>query len=1001
MTVLNTPNDGSYNVLMVLFRALKELGPIEEEQLRAYCSPGLDEQPERLRHTLNRWRALGLFQHKDGKIHLGEDLAFSGDEEASLSELSGLVRPLVFKDANNEAFWDSEKSKCADLTRGLAWLMAQDIYKARLGDTAATQALESEQLVDAERRIIQNGTRFEALRVWGLALGFLWNAEAPVIDPTGAIGEELERIFAGSSELTAAQLQTRIATVFPIMDGGRYRLEMEKALNPATWSAPASQEILSTSLSRALWRLNEEGRLVLSHPSDSGDVRVLQRIRELLFEDGRELVLLIEDFAALSGIQETLLSVCIQEAVRDGRLVRAPMRTAIAITDGYLKGRDTILTRAKRVWQVRTTLNAPEDVFAATTALVAAYLNAARWGSAELERQFRTSARPGALSGWITPFADENLSSIDADTLNAFGYGPKNVPLFPYNEAAIRNLARRHLSEGGQILFKPRAIINFILRDLLEHRDLFLRGAFPPDKFEGAAARAEVASWLGRAPVDSRGRLESVIVYWGDNPAALGALTQLPQPMFEAFKVPTPRSLGYTPSAAPATTPPRATIPKSTPPGKTPPPPQHSEDPERKRWSDLLEAWATSGRVLQPQRDANYSRKAVSDLLMRSMNWTALRVARSAAPEPFISIHNAAGEGASATYKLPISREPGDPDGRLRKGLLAIIQYEHNGRSWEYPEGDQDGAAAASFISRLAGHYAEDVEAQALQEIAWLADLLVIQARVLGIPFRESSRPERIAEVALSRAEAIFVDGLPQDEERWQQLQQAAVRLRPELQRMLLARLGCFQGTGSTPYGIDVLRFSQALKSTEKKPPRECTQGDLGAHAGHLKDAFLRVRVQPVVQRLRDFVDEIASAFGPSFNKEEYLREAKELVDSVGPSVWPPLAERRPALLAAVEEFRMTPLKETLERIGRLPEGDLVSVTVQELVSVASHIDFSAVLRTREFIGRMTRFVGAVEQEVAAKERTAEDADPITQAAAIDEALKKIAEALESVAGTV
>jgi len=275
MTVLNTPNDGSFNVLMVLFRALKELGPIEDEQLRAYCGAGLNEQPERLRHTLNRWCVLGLFQIKDEKVHLGEGLAFRGDKEASPSELAALVRRLVFKDANNEAFWDSEKSKCADLTRGLAWLMAQDIYKVRLGDTAATQSLESEQLADAEHRIVQNNVRLEALRVWGLALGFLWNAEAPVIDPTGAIGDELDLIFGESSELTAAQLQTRIATIFPVMDGGRYRLEMEKALNPATRSS-ASEEILSTSLSRALWRLNDDGRLALEHRSDAGDVRVLQ-----------------------------------------------------------------------------------------------------------------------------------------------------------------------------------------------------------------------------------------------------------------------------------------------------------------------------------------------------------------------------------------------------------------------------------------------------------------------------------------------------------------------------------------------------------------------------------------------------------------------------------------------------------------------------------------------------------------------------------------------------
>lgn len=720
---------------------------------------------------------------------------------------------------------------------------------------------------------------------------------------------------------------------------------------------------------------------------------LILRIRELLFEQGKELVLLIEDFAALSGIQETLLSVCIQEAVRDGRLVRAPMRTAIAITDGF-RGRDTILTRAKRVWQVMTSLNSPEDVFDSTTGLVAAYLNAARWGRKELERRFRTSARAHDLSGWITPFVDEGLSSDDASALDAFGYGPKNVPLFPYNEAAIRNLARRHLSEAGQVLFKPRAIINYILRDVLERRDLFLRGAFPPEKFEDAAARADVASWLAQAPAEARGRLESAIVYWGDNPAALGALTQIPEPIFAAFKLPAPRSLGLAASAAPAVS---GGGRKATPPERKPSAePVVSEDPERKRWSDLLEGWATSGRLI-PQRDANQLRKAVGDLLTRSMNWTALRMARSAAQEPFISIHNAAGEGAPATYRLQISKGPGDPDGRLRKGLLAVVQYQQNGHRWDYPEGDRDGAAAASFIGRLASEYAADVEAHALQEIAWLAEQLIIQARVLGIPFRESARPERVAEIALLSGEVTFVDGLPQDEERWQQLRQAAVRHRPDLQAMFLARLGCFQGTGSAVYGIDTVRLARALKHSEKKPPKECTQGDLGAHVGHLKDAFLRVRVQPVVQKLREFSGEVASAFGPSFDKEGYLREARELIESVDPTVWPPSAERRSALLAAVEEFRKTRLQEALERMGRLPAGDLGSVPVQDLISVASNIDFSTILRTRDFIGRMTRFVAAVEQEVAAKERTAGDADPAALAAAIDEALDEIADALDSV----
>lgn len=277
MTVLNTPSDGSFNVLMVLFRALKEMGPLEDEELRSYCGAKLANHPERLRHTVNKWIALGLFRlGDDGKVCLGESLEFRRGKEATTAELASLVRRVIFYESNNQAFWDSEKCACADLTRGLAWLLAQEIYGAEVGRTVAIQALESGQLTDVAHRLVRNNTRLEALRAWGLALGFLWNDDAPMIDPTAAVGDDLEQIFSGSAELSATQLQNRIAALIPVMDGGKYRVEVEKALNPATWAGPASPEILSTSLSRALWRLNDEGRLALEHRSDAGDIRVLQ-----------------------------------------------------------------------------------------------------------------------------------------------------------------------------------------------------------------------------------------------------------------------------------------------------------------------------------------------------------------------------------------------------------------------------------------------------------------------------------------------------------------------------------------------------------------------------------------------------------------------------------------------------------------------------------------------------------------------------------------------------
>ena len=53
--------------------------------------------------------------------------------------------------------------------------------------------------------------------------------------------------------------------------------KVEKQLNPASWQTPARSDLLSTALSRALWRLKNQGVLTLESRSDSGDSRVLQR----------------------------------------------------------------------------------------------------------------------------------------------------------------------------------------------------------------------------------------------------------------------------------------------------------------------------------------------------------------------------------------------------------------------------------------------------------------------------------------------------------------------------------------------------------------------------------------------------------------------------------------------------------------------------------------------------------------------------------------------------
>ena len=112
-------------------------------------------------------------------------------------------------------------------------------------------------------------------------------------------------------------------------------------------------------------------------------------IREQLLKEQKELVLLVEDFAVLSGIQKQLLQVIIKEAFRDGRQVLCTMRTALAYTTGYMDTA-TVLTRANVEYRIPDE-GTEEDILARINRLVGAYLNAARVGQSGLERAYKAN----------------------------------------------------------------------------------------------------------------------------------------------------------------------------------------------------------------------------------------------------------------------------------------------------------------------------------------------------------------------------------------------------------------------------------------------------------------------------------------------------------------------------------------------------------------------------------------------------------------------------------
>lgn len=722
---------------------------------------------------------------------------------------------------------------------------------------------------------------------------------------------------------------------------------------------------------------------------------IILRVRELLLEEQRELVLLIEDFAALSGIQEVLLSVCIQESERDGQQVRSRMRTALALTDGYLVARDTITTRAMHEWVIQAS-GAEADIFRRTATLTAAYLNAARWGEQELKRQYRQSAKESEndLTGWTRTFHDDDCTPEDSEQLKAFGeidVCGQAIPLFPYNDNAIVQLARRHLRDKGELRFDPRKILNFIVRPiLLDGRDAFEQGNFPPTGFEGARPSAGISSWLGglAIPAQERERLKALLFYWGNNPND-PAQVSLPPEIYKAFGVALPSGLTIVESNV---VPPQ-NIPIARPSPELEPNVPLPEDTRVEQWRQTLEAWA--GGTELGQGEARKLRNILASGVEKAIPWESLRLSKKNI-NIGLTIPNARGNPTSG-FTLKIADDHSDPDGELRHTLLGAIRLGELFKGTNYPDEDEDSARVATMTDRLVAQLIPLLEQKREQEVPVLSWMLRRQGRVLGLLPR-ARKPHFDLELEAVRA-SIQDQQPPGDEnDRWQQLKHDAAKLRVELQQALWDRIGCFQGTtGGKVYAIDptLLVFndktdghvSEWLTATQKEHYRQLTNR-------------LPQATRPLIDKLRKVSERFDKSLGADGDKQQLLSVLGNLIDNLqNIGVWPP-DYNRPQVKRDIESFRNDDIKKQLDEASALVKTDAeVDFSSDSTLERLGRLDRNVIERSDKFLQMVDAFVKATERSMDAEEKVSSGCDPARDAEKLEQKLKLISQELSEVIG--
>lgn len=788
-------------------------------------------------------------------------------------------------------------------------------------------------------------------------------------EPLGVIARIAQRCLEGTKKHDQGPQNQFLPTDLDFV------LEQGPATLAAVTRSYATQMRTPKHREEAIRFLNEVVDSALAGLVDLGGVSLADlfiEVRKQFLADDIELVLLIEDFAVLAGIQRPLLDAIIREGIRDGRRELCVMRTALAVTSGLLP--ETVMTRAQGEWCIDSKpFGSPDEAVNMFCDFVGGYINAARWGQEEIRQAFEERTKARTIDrDWVPSFHEahrEHLPDGDKRLLEAFGTsGTEGHPLFPLNRGTIRQLANIYLKEGNDYRFDPRELINRVLRDtLIGGRTLFETQEFPPADFAGFSATKleldvsrEIRTRCGaQAP-----RVSAVVYFWGDDPQTIPHAAALPAEILEAFGL---QKINW--SAKPEA---RATSSAPSTHGGSPPPAPESAptDPTQAKWKRALEEWRKNGTL--SQGDASSIRKMLAEGIEHWLDWDALLLKDVTLKGADIRLPKVRIGNPDADKAMAVAAEDGVLDDPAKsdaffEAVRVVVRYDSS-KSWAYEGGERDIATYGSFMQGLARQAARWLQSRGTEMKPELlkpaCQALLIDARLLNLDGASSNTDAdnfRAVFAPINTTEA------PAGSDSWSRLKAGAINDRNNLREILLRQVSARQG-GGDPQAVDAARILEAIKELRSSWSMK------GVELPLLNDAPPAVKES--VRRLRSGLENAVDA-----RRAEIEKWRRSVVESFGDEFQ--LLELQEELRAVVQEanqngvFRWRDgtyetLRARIKDVGPLPEALAQATKATKeglglgiLLSALAQVDDRTVQTSTALITDYARFLKETNAAVA------------------------------------
>ncbi|MEU9577214.1 protein DpdH [Streptomyces chilikensis] len=575
--------------------------------------------------------------------------------------------------------------------------------------------------------------------------------------------------------------------------------------------------------SLAVELLNEHWDKAVRDLSALGGGRLLgamQKVRGIYARQGKEIVLLIEDFALIQGVQRDLLDAITETSQREGRVALAPMRTLMAITSGYFHDLpETAATRISSstggfVYNLDIVLGEGKTGTEEIASFVARYLNAARVGRTALEN---------APSGSVPNKCDD--CPVRSVCHESFGTAADGFGLYPFNRSALNRVVHSLAPKETPYAFVPRNVLgNGVIPILTNARDTIEKGEFPSTFFQenfqtvkgvDAALPNSVSEAVdARDPLNGK-RRRKALEFWADAPSQL---VNLPEGIGQAFSLPKLEVETLTaeaPTPAASTTP--ATSPRTTVAEQAV---NRGVSPALQRKLEVIEDWAASGTRLTTE-EALAIRTMISRAVQYREDWLMppvkplsggnIEKAGWTNKSNTVSIEDASSEGLNASAAVVLERNPSN--GEFFKSLLRLQSQETDGVRGQ--DIVQLAATAERHRSALRARVAVNTERTD-------EDLVVgLRASLLGAAMAGQVVPgmpiEALYSAAFDAGQAWARPDISSRTEAWMKRLEAHLQHRSSLVETLLSSLGLGQGATGAVSVIDAARAIPLVKRAAEK----------------------------------------------------------------------------------------------------------------------------------------------------------------------------------------